>query len=310
MLILNRFPIFGYSNMSKISVGLVIVTYNRYETVTRSLAKIFSLTRLPKHIVVVDNCSTDQTFERLILRKDIEAIRLDANLGFAAGLAAGMKHLLIHHPAIDFFWLMDDDSEPEANALENLLAIKREIPFDGILSVTGFIDTLWNGPVRFSTISNKPNKVSHPIFNLYQVDHALIDGALVDRAVVGRVGFPDGKFFMMCEDVEYCKRIKKAGYEIMLWDNEKMMNRLHFGGGGGFSKSNLWRGYYGARNHMLILKEYFSWAALLAYAIRQAKYLLASLMAPDRFKRIYLRFLGIVHGLKGISGKTIDPKDF
>jgi rhamnopyranosyl-N-acetylglucosaminyl-diphospho-decaprenol beta-1,3/1,4-galactofuranosyltransferase len=296
--------------MSEISVGLVIVTYNRYDTVTRSLEKIFSQTRLPGHIVVVDNCSTDQTFERLSLRKDIETIRLDANLGFAAGLAAGMKHLLNHHPDIDFFWLMDDDSEPEANALEQLLAIKKEIPFEGILSVTGFIDTLWNGPVRFSTISRKPNKVSHPVFNLYQVDHALIDGALVDRAVVDRVGFPDGKFFMMCEDVEYCKRIKRAGYKILLWDNEAMMNRLHFGGGGGFSKSNLWRGYYGARNHLLILKEYFSWTALLAYAIRQTKYLLASLMAKDRFKRFYMRFLGIVHGLRGVTGKTIDPKNF
>jgi hypothetical protein len=33
----------------------------------------------------------------------------------------------------------------------------------------------------------------------------------------------------------------------------------------------------------------------------------AAIYAPDRFKRVKFRLLGIWHGIKGVSGRTLDP---
>jgi GT2 family glycosyltransferase len=52
---------------------------------------------------------------------------------------------------------------------------------------------------------------------------------------------------MMCEDYEYCLRIKKAGFKIGVMKNNHV-NRLHLGSQR-FSKATLWRGYYHSRNH-------------------------------------------------------------
>lgn len=288
-----------------------MVTYNRFDVLLQSIRAITEQTRPVDYFVIADNCSTDGTVSKLTeLDIQTDIVELKDNLGYAEGLFEGMQFALSKYRDIDLFWLMDDDSHPKQDTLSNLLNIKNKFPFQGLISVTGFIDTIWKGPVRFSNYKSKNARVKNSELHVFEVDHALIDGALIDRTVVDEVGFPDGKFFMMCEDVEYCKRIKRAGYQIFLYDKELEMTRLHYGGGGRFTRSNLWRGYYGSRNHLLILKEYFSWKALITYAIRQSKYLMASSLAKDRFYRIYLRLLGIVHGLQGKTGKTLDPKNF
>lgn len=289
-------------------VCLVMVTYNRFEVLLQSINTILDQVRQVEYFVVVDNGSTDGTVTKLKAQfEKIHVVELKGNMGYAAGLAAGMQYAQSCFPDINYFWLMDDDSHPQRDCLKKMVEIKLDYPFDGILSVTGFVDTIWQGPVRFSNYSNKTSKLRKSTFPLYDVDHALIDGALIDAKVVAQIGFPDSKFFMMCEDVEYCKRMKKHGFEIILWDNEIMMNRLHQGGGGGFTKSNLWRGYYGSRNHLLILRDYFSLKGALSYFLRQTKFVFYAFLAKDRFQRIYYRLLGIYHGFRGISGKSIEP---
>jgi rhamnopyranosyl-N-acetylglucosaminyl-diphospho-decaprenol beta-1,3/1,4-galactofuranosyltransferase len=290
-------------------VCLVIVTYNRYRTLLQTLEKTSNQSRKPDYIVVVDNHSDDDTCEQL--RHSgfvVDTIRLSDNLGYGAGLEAGIQHGLTKYPDSDFFWLMDDDSHPSVDALATLLSIKEKIPFEGLLGTRGFIDTIWKGPVTLSQFKNRAEKIVDSIYGVYRVDHALVDGALVDRCVIDKVGAPSGRFFMMCEDLEYSKRLRRAGFQLMVTEDERLMERLHFGGGVKFSKGTLWRGYYHARNHLLILKEYFTWKAFLTYIVRQTKYLLASLLAPDRFVRIHFRLTGIIHGLSGTTGKTIDPK--
>jgi hypothetical protein len=113
---------------------------------------------------------------------------------------------------------------------------------------------------------------------------------------------------MMCDDDEYVIRLKKHGYKIGLLDLGPV-NRLHLGGQGSFTKATLWRGYYSSRNQMLILKQYFSLKRLLEYTFLQSKLLIgAAVFAPDRFQRVKLRMTGIWHGIRGVEGRTLDPK--
>lgn len=287
---------------------LVIVTYNRIATLLETLKYVQQINA--QYVVVVNNGSKDDT-DKFINGYDqfkLHAVHLPVNLGFGYGLSMGMKYALQQFKDIDFFLLMDDDSHPKEDLITQLINARQLVGKPGIICSMGYVDDVWKGPVSvYKNLIKKMVQISAKP-EIYQVDHVLVDGSLIDREVVDAIGTPREDVFMMCEDAEYSKRIKRAGFSITVLKDEEMMDRLHLGGGDRFSFSTRWRGYYHARNHLMILKNYFSVKSLLTYCIRQTKYLVASLQAPDRWDRIRLRLLGIVHGMIGKMGKTIDPE--
>lgn len=272
-----------------------MVTYNRQDIVLEALDCLQAQTHQVAHIVIVDNNSSDDTIEVLLERKNkdprISIIRSFENSGFGAGLALGMNWAL-ENLSPDYMWLMDDDSYPVSDALELLLKNTIEYQYD-VLGLSGYILTMGS------------KKKVIPQSNSADVDFILIDNALVSIETIKKIGVPSGKFFMMCEDYDYCLRVKEAGFKLGVIKNNHV-TRLNLGSQK-FSKATLWRGYYHSRNHLIILKRHFTFVRLVNYIIVQLKYLVASVQAPDRFTRIKFRLIGMYHGLKSITGKTLDP---
>lgn len=281
--------------MQKNNITVVMVTYNRRDIVQKALDCLVAQTEPISNIVVVDNFSTDDTLDVLIERqkKDnrISIVKSQENAGFGAGLALGMNWAL-KNLNFDFMWLMDDDSYPVPDALELLIKNSNEYQYD-MLGLSGYI--LGLGAKR----KVEPEK------NSVAVDFILIDNALIRIETIKKIGVPSGEFFMMCEDYDYCLRIKEAGFKLGVIKNNHV-TRLNLGSQK-FSKATLWRGYYHSRNHLIILKRHFTFVRLVNYIIVQLKYLFASLQAPDRWARIKFRLIGVLHGLQSVTGKTLDP---
>jgi len=291
-------------------ICVIIVTYNRSASVREALLALAKQSFPAAYLVVVNNGSTDETMEVLsdFRACDIFPLHLPTNEGFGYGLSMGMKYALRTWRDFDYFLLLDDDSRPTNDYLKTMSYGRKVVDKPGIICTMGFVDSIWKGPVSIYNSNSKNKRLLSSSPLIYQVDHVLVDGALVDRSVVERIGTLREDVFMMCEDAEYSKRIRKSGYSICVLVDDELIDRLHMGGGDRFTFSTRWRGYYHARNHMMILKNYFSWKLLFSYIIRQFKYLLASLKAPDRFERVRLRLLGIFHGIIGKMGKTLDPE--
>lgn len=281
--------------MQKSNITVVMVTYNRRDIVQNALDCLLAQTQPISNIVVVDNCSSDDSIEVLLERKKaddrISIVRSAENGGFGAGLALGMNWALENLNS-DFMWLMDDDSYPVPGALELLMKNSKEYQYD-VLGLSGYI--LGMGAKR----KVEPEK------NSVDVDFILIDNALISIETINKIGVPSGEFFMMCEDYDYCLRIKEAGFKLGVIRNNHV-TRLNLGSQK-FSKATLWRGYYHSRNHLIILKRHFTFVRFVNYIIVQLKYLIASLQAPDRWTRIKFRLIGVLHGLKSVRGKTLDP---
>ncbi len=101
----------------------VVVTFNRYELLKECLDALLSQT-LKTHILVVDNASTDGTDIKIVedsylKNENIIYKRLTQNSGGAGGFHIGVKYALDNQ--YDYVWLMDDDAEPELDALEILV---------------------------------------------------------------------------------------------------------------------------------------------------------------------------------------------
>ena len=78
--------------MSK--VGMVILNYNDYETTKNYLNEIKNYKNLNK-IVVVDNNSTDNSYEKLkeFNNSKIDIIKTDSNKGYAYGNNFGIRYI-------------------------------------------------------------------------------------------------------------------------------------------------------------------------------------------------------------------------
>jgi len=276
-------------------VCAVMITYNRLETLKTALTHILDQTVKPAAIIVVDNNSTDGTREYLASVEDetVKVLLLNRNEGPAGGICAGMQYGL-QLQTFDYFWILDDDTFYAPNALSELVDT-----IDG----TGYAMLGLHG----ANIRLGKKILVDPDVRLQSADYVMIDGAIIKTEAIQKIGPVSQIFFMMCEDEEYCMRLKKHGYTIGVLKNGAD-DRQFLGGGGRFTKSTLWRGYYSARNHLFILKQYFSFINLLSYISIQLRFLLAAaFLAPDRFKRVKLRLLGIWHGIRGVDGKTLDP---
>ena len=194
-------------------IHAVVVTYNRLELLKCCLEKLFAQTYGLNRIIVVNNASTDGTKEYLkLISKDprMVVINLKKNLGGAGGFYHGVKRA--YELGCDHIWLMDDDTMPEPNALEELI---RGLDHIGAEKV-GFLgsNVLYkDGSPCIMNISRAVKRWNdHFADGLVEVFHSSFVSMLIPSAVVEKVGLPIREYFIWGDDAEYSTRIIRAGY--------------------------------------------------------------------------------------------------
>ena len=100
------------------TVFAVVVTHRRPDELAKSLDVLSTQTRLPDHLIVVDNDflgdgAGSSRVRDLVAAQPISTTYLGSsrNLGGAGGFALGMLHALAQ--GADWVWLADDDGRPQ-----------------------------------------------------------------------------------------------------------------------------------------------------------------------------------------------------
>ena len=107
------------------NIVAIIVTFNRKELLGEAIEALCSQTIQSFDIMVVDNASTDGTKEYIssyVNNGTIQYFNTGKNIGGAGGFHFGMKKALMEN--YDYIWLMDDDTIPDKDCLENLMKAK------------------------------------------------------------------------------------------------------------------------------------------------------------------------------------------
>jgi GT2 family glycosyltransferase len=243
-------------------VSVLIVNYNGaafIDALLDTLGRAFD--RHASEVIVVDNASTDGSRERLRERGDIRLVLLADNLGFAAGnniaasQARGSVLLLLNNDA-----RVDSplDALVDAALEMDVGAVGCRVHYgDGRLQHTiGLAHTplrialSWLGWERRAGLPDVFRKFETDS-RRYAVPHAdvaWVSGAcLATRADVWRRvdGF-DPDLFMYCEDVDYCRRVRAAGWRVG-YRPEPVVVHLEAGGKawpGAFALLRTCRSYY------------------------------------------------------------------
>ncbi len=272
---------------------IVVVTYNRLNWLKKNINALLSQTRHPDEIIIVDNASTDGTYEFLNNLSHIKFMRLEENIGGAGGFAYGLRCAI--DDGADWVWMMDDDALPYKNALEEL---ERAILENQNSNVGVFLSKLTNK--SNSKLSNKSSKALTGTFV----------GFAVKKAVVEKIGLPDADFFIYADDYDYSMRIQKAGFKMIRvhssliehkdWIRQKRIFRFPF------SKPNVppWKTYYLFRNPILATKNFkiTNFGVKLYLSIDRYVW---SYVSPE--SKPYI-FKGFKDGINDVKGKKIDPK--
>lgn len=196
-------------------VVAVVVTHNRRDLLVEALAAVTSQTRALDRVVVVDNASTDGTGETVReLSRDqpeIEVVTVTRNTGGAGGFAVGAARAL--DDGAELVWLMDDDTIPRADALEELLDARARFP-DRRPPVLLASRVVWtdgndhpmNTP-RVKPRATQAELAAASVAGCLPIRSASFVSVLVDGDRVRDRGLPLADYFLWNDDFEFTTRI-------------------------------------------------------------------------------------------------------
>ena len=228
-------------------LSILIVNWNTkdlvVECVNSILAAVVRSQTLPFEVVVVDNNSQDGSAAALEGKFEtnpkVHIIKAAENLGFAKGCNLAFKHC-----SGEYILLLNPDSEVVSDSLEKLVDYLKNHPQAGAVggkitspggtiqqSVRKFPDPLssflmFTGFYRF--LRPRWYLMDDFDYNKEQaVDQVMGACLLTRRSIIEQIGFLDENFWLWYEEVDFCYRIRQAGYLIMYYPEAVF---IHHGG--------------------------------------------------------------------------------
>ena len=183
-------------------ITAVVVTYNRLELLKENIEALSRQTVSGLKILVVDNHSTDGTKEYLENNTydDLKVLSLPENLGGAGGFFYGIKKA--YEDGADAVWIMDDDTIPNSNALEELLRGGKNLKenYGFLASGVRWVD---NAPC----VMNMVHKIGKSQETYDRIDTATFVSLLIPRETISKIGLPVKEYFIWGDDKEFTLRI-------------------------------------------------------------------------------------------------------
>jgi GT2 family glycosyltransferase len=230
-------------------VAVIVVSWNVRDYLVDCLQSVNAdLYRagLRGKIWVVDNGSNDGTPEVIrSLFPNVVLIANDNNPGFGAANNQGMRAAMVHDPRYLFFLNPDTLVRPGAfGALVSYLDAHPEAGMVGPRLIYGsgrFQHSAFAFPgirqLMFEFLPLPARLYETPLNGRYprrsyrtaafSIDHPLGAAMMVRRDVAEATHGFDESFFMYCEEIDWCWRIREAGWEIYTIPSAEI---IHYGG--------------------------------------------------------------------------------
>ena len=215
---------------SRNSLSVVIVSYSVRSLLARCLASIAAEPHPPDEVIVVDNASADDSVA--LVREQfphVQVIANEENRGFAVASNQGLRAA-----RGTFLCLLNPDTQLFPGALDTLATFLSAHPNVGVVG-----PTLLYPDGRYQHAAFRFPTLAMALIDFFPLNHRLLNSRLygrypfalhekpfamdyplgacmmVRREACTAVGWLDEQFFMYCEEVDWCRRIKLAGWEIM-----------------------------------------------------------------------------------------------
>lgn len=251
--------------MKATSIAVVVVTHNRKSLLTDCVNAIVNQSYYFDKLYVVDNASTDGTYDSLASNEffrdsRFQFIGLDRNIGGAGGFSVGLNVAIMD--GHDWIWLMDDDCLPHKDALLELF-----VPIGSVDIRLGFVCS------HVQWIDGAPHRMNIPgvrlftagtAFNSFISKNVLVIpscsfvSVIVSSEAVKNCGLPLSEMFLWGDDLEFFRRLSHSGFlgfyawkSIATHRTQRNINNNIFEA----DQSELSKHFFGIRNNLFIVRK-------------------------------------------------------
>ena len=284
-------------------VVAIVVTYNRKHLLKENLECLQKQNADNLDILIIDNCSTDGTEDYIkdyIGQENVYYIKMEKNLGGAGGFNIGIKEA--YKRGYDYFWIMDDDTMPKEDCLQQLLKADEILKgnYGFLCSYVKWTDGTYcviNGP---HISNNWMEKVDLLDDGLLAVESASFVSIFIPAKAVRECGLPVKEFFIWGDDVEYTERLAQK-YPCYLCKKSEVIHKMGSNCNTNIvidSKERLNRYQYMFRNRFFIAKKKGT-VAVLKYCFWILKQLKGAFIHAEnyRFRRCRIILKGMLKGI-------------
>lgn len=267
-----------------IKVSVIIVLYNEYEKLKKTLESVYE-NKIPKmEIIIIDNSPKTDKYEptRKLFPKVIY-IQSKKNHGFAGGVNEGIKIA-----KGDFFLVITPDMYLLPNTLGQTFEFIETHPRVGILGSKVFSSPGIQEPSILSTYPNLFTQLFYYNMPFYKLLHRFVKNyqpmylsqhmhqtvevkaisgqyILIRREAISQVNFFDTRFFLYFEDIDLCKRLYERNWKVMYLHKGGVVQN----GVTSWKKTKITQSYpvYMESNYKFFLKHYGKVYTMLAWII-------------------------------------------
>jgi len=223
---------------TELDLEIIIATYNSEFWLKKTLHSLkehfLAVTEYTCKVTVVDNASSDETLKLLQHEFSwVHVVALTENYGFSYA-----NNRALEQSSARYYMLLNSDVEfTEQSNLDTLITYADEYSEVGIITprlefTDGTIDpachrgepTLWAAATYFSgleslapdtAIFGQYHQGCKDLRSVHTIDACSGAALIIRHETLKKVGLLDEQFFMYAEDLDWCKRVREAGYNIV-----------------------------------------------------------------------------------------------
>ena len=212
--------------------GLVVVNYNDYKN-TINFVKSISDFKTIGHVVIVDNCSTDGSFNKLkkICDNKVSLIKNVSNKGYGSGINLGSKYLISNYGVDNIIVSNTDIIVKDNNDISIMLNyLKDDVALVGpTVLENGNLNRGWRIPsVWVDSLLNIPyfhkfirKKMIFYRNSYYDNNYSIVDAVsgcffIIKSDALEKVDFFDENMFLYYEENVMGIKLKNAGYTSLI----------------------------------------------------------------------------------------------
>lgn len=242
-------------------VAIVVINWNGGDDTLACLDSLARVQYSERYVLVVDNASQDGSPERIrACHPEVTLLESQINLGFTGGNNLAIKAAL--QKGADYVLLLNPDTLVSADFLEKMVSVGEADPSIGVLGPTIYYhsrpEVIWSagGAIDWEHGVARMIGLGEIDRGQYGLEPRAVDfvtgcAMLVKRKALEAAGLLDEGFFAYYEEVEWCVRIRRAGYQIVYVPGATIWHKISPEA----REASATVHYYMTRNRLLFLKK-------------------------------------------------------